>query len=188
MVIRVKKLQLTYIAIIAMTLIQISCTNKTSKTTTYVDVSSDSASVKATSTTAEAPTGRIAGAEQDVAIITDFLNSIYHGNGLSDIFEDEWVYQHCSPRMQKTLRNEYEYDGEGWGSWLIGGWAAGEDIETKMTGITYDGSYYYATFKPTGESRGYVAGKRIIRFEVELIDGIPVINDCKWTRDFKYEW
>lgn len=95
------------------------------------------------------------------------------------------IYKHCSANMKQILRDEYDYDGEGWGSWLIGGWGAGEEILTTMTGITYDGQYYYATLRPE-ETDYEIQGERVIRFEVSMVDGIPVINSCKWTRDFSY--
>lgn len=125
--------------------------------------------------------------DADAEVIKKFLAAIYKQGGANDIFEDSWVHKHCTPKMQKILRDEYMYDGEpGWGSWLIGGWGAGEDMETKFTGITYDGQYFYATLIPTGYSKGSVKGRRVIRFEVNLVNGTPVINDCKWIKDFKY--
>lgn len=124
--------------------------------------------------------------DADAEVIKKFLSSIYTPKGLNNIFEDTWVRKHCTPRMQKILRDAYDYEGVGWGSWLIGGWGDGEDIETKMTGITYDGQYFYANLEPTGYSKQYAKGKRVIRFEVSLVDGTPVINDCDWTKDFKY--
>ena len=124
--------------------------------------------------------------DADAEVIKKFLAAIYKPGGASEMFEDSWVHKHCTPRMQKILRDEYMYDGQGWGSWIIGGWEAGEDMETKCTGITYDGQYFYATLAPTGYSKGYAKGKRVIRLEVNLVNGTPVINDCKWTRNFKY--
>ena len=126
--------------------------------------------------------------DADVEVIKKFLAAIYKNGGANDIFEDSWVHKHCTPRMQKKLRDEYMYDGEpGWGGWIIGGWEAGEDMETKFTDITYDGQYFYATLIPTGYSKEYAKGKRVIRFEVNLVNGTPVINDCKWIKDFKYK-
>lgn len=122
----------------------------------------------------------------DLERIKGFLSSIYTPDGATFIFEDNWIHKHCTQKMQQTLRDEYDYEGEGWGSWLIGGWAAGEEISTKVTDIKNEGSYYFVTLEPTGESCEFFFGKRVIRFEVNVIDDIPVINDCKWVEDFDY--
>ena len=125
---------------------------------------------------------------QQIETIKQFLAGIYTTKGASEIFKDKWVNKHCSKNMKKILRDEYYYDGEGWGSWLIGGWGAGEEeIAKTMTGITYDGQYYYATLKPKASDYGpKIHGKRIIRFEVSMVNDTPVINSCKWTQDFSY--
>ncbi len=161
------------------------------KETTDVVENADTANVAADTTEAVAAAEEQAAAEQakkdaDAEVIKKFLAAIYKPGGASKIFEDSWVRKHCTPKMQKILRDEYMYDGQGWGSWIIGGWEAGEETETKLTGITYDGQYFYATLVPTGYSKDYVKGKIVIRLEVNLVDGTPVINDCKWTRNFKY--
>ena len=122
---------------------------------------------------------------QQIEAIKQFLADIYTPKGTSEIFEESWINKHCSENMKQILRDEYDYDGEGWGSWLIGGWAAGEEIARTLTGITYDGQYYYATLTPEA---GYdIQGERIIRFEVAMVDDTPVINSCKWTQDFRYD-
>lgn len=123
--------------------------------------------------------------EADERRIAAFLKRIYTPSGTRAIFEDEWVMKHCSSRMQKMLRDEYDYEGEGWASWIIGGWGEGEDAETRVADINTDGRYFYVVLSPDGYSRDVYKGKRTLRFDVSLVDGTPVIDDCKWTTDFE---
>ena len=122
---------------------------------------------------------------KEQAQVKQFLSDIY-ADGAEEIFQDAWVHKHCTARMQQKLRDEYDYDGEGWGSWLIGGWGAGEDLQTKVQSITADYDYYYVTKVPTAESSAWAGGKRVLRFKIEVKDGVPVIDDCEWTEDLKY--
>lgn len=118
--------------------------------------------------------------------ITKWLTDIYCGNTIDSLFVDEWVYTHCSDNMQQTLQAEYDYDCDQapcWGSWIIGGWGAGEDLNTTLEGITFDGTYYYATLLPD-DVTGSITGKRIIRFVVNMVDNVPVIDECEWIEDF----
>lgn len=162
--------------------------NTVSETADNAKAAAETDSIAAVEAAEEAAKAEQAKKDADAEVIKKFLAAIYKQGGANDIFEDSWVHKHCTPKMQKILRDEYMYDGEpGWGSWLIGGWGAGEDMETKFTGITYDGQYFYATLIPTGSSKDMgIKGKRVIRFEVNLVNGTPVINDCKWIKDFKY--
>ena len=122
---------------------------------------------------------------QQIETIKQFLAEIYTPKGTTEIFEDKWINKHCSENMKQILRDEYDYDGEGWGSWIIGGWGAGEEHMTTMAGITYDGQYYYVTITPKASDND-IQGERIIRFEVSMVDDTPVINSCQWTQDFSY--
>lgn len=125
--------------------------------------------------------------EEQSAII-EFLTSIYTSEvGLEDIFSDEWVYLHCTKRMQKILRDKYDYDGEGWGSWIIGGWESGEDIETNVSSISFEEGFYSVTFIPGDRSKDYIIGKRQIRFSISLVNNIPVIDECQWVSDFTHK-
>lgn len=128
-----------------------------------------------------------ASSKSDHELIMEFLNEIYNPQDKDSerIFEDEWVFKHCSKKMQQQLRDEFEYDGEGWASWIIGGWAAGEDCPIKMTSITNEGSNYFIVVEPTGYCLDFEKGKRTIRLTINVVDSVPVIDECKWTTDFE---
>lgn len=119
--------------------------------------------------------------------ITKWLSEIYTAQQTDSLFADEWVYKHCSQHMQDVLQDEYDFECNEppcWGSWIIGGWGDGEDMVTTLDGITFDGTYYYATLLPDASYAEDVTGKRVIRFKVDMIDGVPVIDECTWTQNF----
>lgn len=173
-----------------LTIMGTSCTNNSNSESS--EVAQDSVSVEAQAP--EVATADSASVEEvseeeinkEDETITNFLKAIYTPRGTSEIFEDKWVYKHCTAKMQKKLRDEYDYDGEGWGSWIIGGWDAGEDIDTKLDGVTFDGTYYYAALKPGKDAKNFgYRGKRVIRFTMLLEDGVPVIDDCSRVQNFR---
>lgn len=177
------------LSILFLSMGMVACTNNTRDNGTIEADTEDSLTVFADSEEATVEEGlEVENKEeenQQIETIKQFLADIYTPKGTSEIFEDKWINKHCSANMKQILRDEYDYDGEGWGSWLIGGWGAGEEILTTMTGITYDGQYYYATLRPE-ETDYEIQGERVIRFEVSMVDGTPVINSCKWTQNFSY--
>lgn len=122
----------------------------------------------------------------DVENIIEFINNIYTPNGLSEIFEEKWIKQHCTTQLQKDLRDQYDFDGEGYAMWILGGWGDGEDVSSKLKEAIFDGEYYYATLVPTGEDVKRVKGERVIRLQVTMENGVPVISDIKWTKDWKH--
>jgi len=126
--------------------------------------------------------------EMEIKTIEAFLKDIYTGGDIDKIFEDSWVKKHCTPEVEQMLIDEYEYDGGGYGSWIIGGWGAGEDLDTEFKGITHDDKYYYATIgvKPGGFSADYAKGERVIRFSINLVKGVPVIQSVEWIKDIEY--
>lgn len=125
--------------------------------------------------------------KSDDKLVMQFLDEIYHPKDYnSDVFfQDEWILKHCSQKMQKKLRDEYEYDGEGWASWIIGGWGAGEDCPTKVTSITNEGNKYFIEMVPTDYCLEFEKGKRTICLTINLENNIPVIDECVWTTDFE---
>ena len=144
-------------------------------------LANDSATAAADSSKPEAAP---AVSEADKALVMDFLNELYVNKSF-DIFADEWVHKYCSEKMQKKLHDEYDYDGEGWASWIIGGWGDGLDLETEVTGITSEGNNYFVTMVATGYSTDYVKGEQVLRLTINVIDGVPVIDDCVKTKHFE---
>lgn len=117
------------------------------------------------------------------SIAIGLLNSIYEGG--ADIFNEEWIDANCTPDMKQALIDAYDYEGEGFGSWIIGGWEAGEDIAQKVSSIQNDNSDYFVTLEPT-ESDMPIKGRRVIRFTMVYVDGQPKIDKCQWVEN--YEW
>lgn len=117
------------------------------------------------------------------SVALDLLNSIFEGR--ADIFSEEWIDANCTSEMKQILIDAYDYDGEGFGSWIIGGWEAGEDIAQKVSAINNDNTDYFVTLDPT-DSDLPVKGHRVIRFSMVYVDGQPMIDKCVWVED--YEW
>lgn len=119
------------------------------------------------------------------SIVLNLLNSIYGGG--ADIFDEEWIDANCTPDMKQTLIDAYDYDGDGFGSWIMGGWEAGEDFAQKVLEIRNDGSTYFVTLEP--KNLGFIVpvkGHRVIRFKIVTADGLPKIDRCEWVEN--YEW
>ncbi len=117
------------------------------------------------------------------SVALDLLNSIYEGR--ADIFSEEWIDANCTSEMKQILIDAYDYDGEGFGSWIIGGWEAGEDIAQKVSAINNDKTDYFVTLDPA-DSDLPVKGHRVIRFSMVYVDGQPMIDKCVWVEN--YEW
>lgn len=117
------------------------------------------------------------------SVAIDLLNSIYEGG--ADIFNEEWIDANCTSDMKQALIDAYDYDGEGFGSWIIGGWEAGEDFTQKVSDIKNDNSDYFVTLEPT-QSDMPLKGHRVIRFTMVYVDGQPKIDKCEWVEN--YEW
>lgn len=117
------------------------------------------------------------------SVAIDLLYSIYEGG--ADIFNEEWIDANCTSDMKLALIDAYDYDGEGFGSWIIGGWEAGEDFTQKVSDIKNDNSDYFVTLEPT-QSDMPLKGHRVIRFSMVYVDGQPKIDKCEWVEN--YEW
>lgn len=125
--------------------------------------------------------------------IRDLITWIYTGDGASGIFEEAWITEHCTKKMQDKLIGAYDFDLEpgqvGYASWIIGGWGDGEDMSTALAEITSDRKYYYAHLVPTDYSLEYASGRRTIRFKVFVdANGVVKIDDVEWISDFKYDY
>ncbi len=125
----------------------------------------------------------------EVKEVVCFLHDLHSRDGaMSVIFEDWWIHQHCTARMQHKLIEAYDYDLEpgqvAYGSWIIGGWDAGEDGATIYQNVTFDDDYFYVHLAPSPES-GFYKGKRVIRYKMIYENGAPIIDDCERIADFQ---
>lgn len=121
--------------------------------------------------------------EREIATIRAFIEEIYAENSAYDIFDEEWIHTHCTPGLQDYLQEMYDYDGEGYAMWEIGGWVAGEDLPTSLVSVDYDGDFYYARLAPGNNDWG-ISGIRTIRLGARLDGDNVVLTSVKWTTDF----
>lgn len=114
-----------------------------------------------------------------------FLKSMYN-NVMGTLMNESWVKKHTTASCKRQLKNDYDYDGEGYATWMIGGW--GDDIEMKFVDVKPDGNgnYYLATLKAEPSDYYNITGRRVIRLEVYLENGAPVINSYKWVSDIQF--
>lgn len=68
----------------------------------------------------------------------EFLMEVLYPGEDVDTYSEEWITAHCSVEMKQFLRDQYDYDGEGYAKWLMEGRFAGEgEYETEVTGFGY---------------------------------------------------
>ena len=51
---------------------------------------------------------------KDDKLIMDFITEMYNNSLYTD---NDFLEEHCTPRMLQQLRDDYEYDGEGYANW-----------------------------------------------------------------------
>ncbi|MBO4674232.1 MAG: hypothetical protein J5616_07775 [Bacteroidaceae bacterium] len=94
-----------------------------------------------------------ADALEDDAMIRDFITNMYE----NDLYlKSDFLEAHCSKGLLQYLKNQYEYDGEGYAVWLFrtssqDGKPGAEDVENKVLTITKDNEgWYHYTFTDGG--------------------------------------
>ncbi|MBR5101187.1 MAG: hypothetical protein IKX34_07820 [Bacteroidales bacterium] len=80
-------------------------------------------------------------AEED-ALIMDFIKEMYEN---SLFIENEFLESHCTPNLLQQLKDDYDYEGEGYANWDFR--SDSQDGFGEQTGILkiekIDGRYYY---------------------------------------------
>lgn len=125
--------------------------------------------------------------ESDKKII-EFLTPIYDGS-TQDIYDEDWIKANCTKSCIKNLKDDYVYDGEGYATWMIEGYAPGEDESPNMlesiTMVKHDGKQMAKVVL----SR--MGGERIrILYIGCIVDGEKVMIDdyeWDWDNEDKYE-
>ena len=116
--------------------------------------------------------------EGDPAIFA-FIKSMYE-NQL--YYDKEFLEHHCTKRMLQHLRDEYDYDGEGYAIWLFrtsaqDGKPGAEGVIDKVLSITKDSEgWYHYTFTDGGWR-----GENKLKAHVE--NGEVMIDDLKSVYD-----
>lgn len=114
-------------------------------------------------------------AKDDQAIM-DFIKEMYNS---SLYVEDAFLEEHCTPRMLQQLRDDYDYEGEGYANWDFrsesnDGFSDGNGI---ISIEKIDGRYYYEA-----NDAGYIFRNILSAF---IQDGIVMFDGI--TRDATYE-
>ena len=109
-------------------------------------------------------------------IIMDFITEMYNS---SMYVEDAFLEEHCTPRMLQQLRDDYEYEGEGYANWDFR--SESDDGFNDENGIIkieqIDGRYYYEA-----NDAGYIFRNILSAF---IQDGIVMFDGI--TRDATYK-
>lgn len=75
---------------------------------------------------------------EEFYLAQEFLMEVLNPGEDVDTFSEEWITAHCSPEVKQFLRDQYDFDGEGYAKWLMEGRFAGEgEYETEVTGFGY---------------------------------------------------
>ena len=107
---------------------------------------------------------------KDDRIIMDFITEMYNN---SLYVENEFLEEHCTPRMLQQLRDDYEYDGEGYANWDFrseNNDSVGESAVLNIEKI--DGRYYYEAVDGGWKFRNILSA--FIQDGVVMFDGITV--------------
>ncbi len=118
-------------------------------------------------------------AEEDEADIRDFITNMYE----QDLYaEKDFIETHCSKALQQYLKEQYEYDGEGYAFWLFrtssqDGKPGAENVKSKVLSVTKDSEgWYHYTFTDGGWH-----GENKIRLHME--NGKVVMDELKCVYD-----
>lgn len=108
---------------------------------------------------------------EDDQLIMDFITEMYN-NGLFS--ENDFLEEHCTPRMLQQLRDDYEYEGEGYAYWDFRSESNDGyiDEEAVIKVEKKDGRYYYEA-----KDAGYIFQNILSAFVQDgkvMFDGITV--------------
>ena len=101
-------------------------------------------------------------------IIMDFITEMYNS---SLYVEDVFLEEHCTPRMLQQLRDDYEYEGEGYANWDFrseNNDSVGESAVLNIEKI--DGRYYYEAVDGGWKFRNILSA--FIQDGIVMFDGI----------------
>lgn len=118
-------------------------------------------------------------AAEDESAIQDFITNMYE----NDLYtEYDFLEAHCSKAFLQYLKDQYEYDGEGYAVWLFrtssnDGKPGAEDVKSKVLSITKDNEgWYHYTFTDGGWH-----GENKIKLHME--NGKVVMDELKSVYD-----
>ena len=116
---------------------------------------------------------------EDDALIRDFIINMYENKLYNDY---DFLEEHCTTRMLQYLKDEYEYDGDGYAGYLFRTGAqdikpGAEGVKDKVLSITRDSDgWYHYTFTDGGWH-----GENIMKVRVEngkvLVDELDRLYD-----------
>lgn len=118
-------------------------------------------------------------AAEDEAGIRDFITNMYEQELYA---ETDFLETHCSKALLQYLKDQYEYDGEGYAFWLFrtssqDGKPEAENVESKVLSVTKDSEgWYHYTFTDGGWH-----GENKIKLHME--NGKVVMDELKCVYD-----
>lgn len=116
---------------------------------------------------------------EDDALIRDFITNMYEQARYN---EEDFLKAHCTAKMLQYLKDQYEYDGEGYAGWLFrtssqDGKPGVEDATSKVLSITKDDEgWYHYTFTDGGWH-----GENKVKVHVE--NGEVMVDELKSVYD-----
>ena len=115
-------------------------------------------------------------------LIMDFIKEMYNN---SLYVENEFLEEHCTPRMLQQLRDDYDYEGEGYANWDFR--SESNDGFSDENGIIsiekIDGRYYYeandAGYRFRNILSAFVQDGKVMMDGITVDNGYPVFDPFK---------
>lgn len=70
----------------------------------------------------------------------EFLSDLYGGDQSETIHDRTWLESHCSAEVLQYLKDNYDYEGDGYAAWLLAGDVSGSeelDCDARVIAIGY---------------------------------------------------
>lgn len=75
---------------------------------------------------------------EEFSLAQEFLMEVVKPGEEVDTYSEEWITAHCTAEVKQFLREQYDFDGEGYAKWLMEGRFAGEgEYDIEVTGFGY---------------------------------------------------
>ena len=75
---------------------------------------------------------------EEFSMAQEFLMEVLNPGEDVDTYSEEWITAHCTAEVKQFLRDQYDFEGEGYAKWLLEGRFAGEgEYDTEVTGFGY---------------------------------------------------
>lgn len=110
-------------------------------------------------------------------VINDFIVDMYENHRY---FDEDFLKEHCTERLLQFLKDNYDYDGEGYAGWLFrtssqDGKPGAEGTLDKVTSVTIDeeGWYHYvftdAGWHGENKVKAFVENGKVMMDQLETV-------------------